>query len=272
MSWRDFFYFSKGERIGLIILLCLITTAGIILLLNTRPQANNEQAEQKSVIMNNNNNVSQSNTSNQAENKNENNINSSNNVQSNPNTTSNPNSRRTDDNQRATNSNTNENENRRESVSERVNRLTSYVRPSYTRIEKYEEGTIVELNVADTTILQKIPGIGSTFARRIVSYRNLLGGYYSVNQLSEVYGIDEDRFNDLKKWFIADPLQIQKININVISQDSLQRHPYINYAQARTIIQLRRQKGKLTGWENLQLLNDFTDTDRIKLEHYISFE
>ena len=55
---------------------------------------------------------------------------------------------------------------------------------------KYKEKVVVELNSADTTILQKIPGIGSSFSKRIVKYRALLGGFYTVEQLAVVYGIE----------------------------------------------------------------------------------
>ena len=273
MAWRDFFYFSKGERSGLIVLLCLITIAGILLLVNNNA-AKHIESQTTNVNINTNNNVNSRQT--QSEKINQNNDNAvdlSEKIQSNDNSSNalpavNNNSISVSNNSKET-----ESVNRTESISERVNRLTSTSRTSsYERIEKYEEGTIVELNSADTTILKKIPGIGSTFAKRIVSYRNLLGGYYSVTQLSEVYGIDEDRYISLNQWFSADPMQISKIQINTMSQDSLQRHPYINYAQARVLIQLRRQKGKLTGWENLQLLSEFTESDRIRLQHYLSFE
>jgi DNA uptake protein ComE-like DNA-binding protein len=161
---------------------------------------------------------------------------------------------------------------RRESVSERVQRLTSYGRSSYPRTEKFAKGTVVELNMADTIVLKKVPGIGSSFAKRIVGYRALLGGYYSVTQLNEVYGIDEDKYNTLAPWFTVDLSLIIRLPVNTLSQDSLRRHPYIDYGQAKVITQLRRQKGKLTGWENLQLLDEFTDGDKIRLMPYLSFE
>lgn len=263
MSWRDFFYFSKGERSGLILLLCLITTAGIILLLNNRA----DTVPVSSTVINRDDvTATQTNVSNANNASNANDVAKENiPVQSSTakNTETVPNRRA------ATESKT---DTEKESVSERVNRLTSYSRPNYTRVEKFEQGTVVELNTADTTTLKKVPGIGSTFAKRIVSYRNLLGGYYSVTQLSEVYGIDEDRYQSLQPWFSADPTQINRLAVNHISQDSLQRHPYVSYAQARVIMQLRRQKGKLNGWENLQLLKEFTESDRIRLNHYLSFE
>ena len=142
----------------------------------------------------------------------------------------------------------------------------------YTRTEKYTPGTLVELNTADTTILKKVPGIGSTFARRIVKYRELLGGFYDVSQLAEVYGIDEERYQTLAPWFIADTLHIRRLEVNALPAAALRKHPYLDYRQAKAIEQLRKQKSRLSGWENLQLIEEFTDTDKKRLTPYLSFK
>lgn len=142
----------------------------------------------------------------------------------------------------------------------------------YTQTEKYAPGTLVELNTADTTILKKVPGIGSTFARRIIKYRELLGGFYDVSQLAEVYGIDEERYQALVPWFIADTLHIRRLEVNALSAATLRKHPYLDYRQAKAIEQLRKQKSRLSGWENLQLIEEFTDTDKKRLTPYLSFK
>ena len=264
MSWRDYFYFSKGERSGLIVLLCLITIAGILLIKGNNPDIVQDNAVSQSLVDNqppllpatdsaggrdflSEVKSAAESSSLKAENT------------STPVAPSSANRKPVS-------------EDKKESVPERVNRLTSYSRPSYARVEKFKEGTVVELNTADTTILKKVPGIGSAFAKRIVGYRNLLGGYYSATQLSEVYGVDEERYNAFVPWFTADPTLISKLSVNKLPQDSLRRHPYLNYGQAKVIAQLRRQKGQLTGWENLQLLDEFTDSDIMRLQHYLSFE
>ena len=142
----------------------------------------------------------------------------------------------------------------------------------YTRTEKYAPGTLVELNTADTTILKKVPGIGSTFARRIMKYRELLGGFYDVSQLAEVYGIDEERYQALAPWFIADTLHVRRLEVNALPAAALRKHPYLDYRQAKAIEQLRKQKSRLSGWENLQLIEEFTDTDKKRLTPYLSFK
>lgn len=144
--------------------------------------------------------------------------------------------------------------------------------PSYPHTEKYPPGTLVELNTADTATLKKIPGIGSAFASRIVKYRNLLGGFYTVRQLSEVYGIDEDKFQTLAPWFSVDTAYIRKLTVNRWQDSSFPKHPYLDFKQVRVLKQLKRQKGKLTGWENLVLLEEFAEKDRLRLRPYLSFE
>lgn len=137
---------------------------------------------------------------------------------------------------------------------------------------KYASGTVVELNGADTTALKKVPGIGTAFAKRIVSYRNLLGGYYAVGQLAEVYGIDEEKYVSLSSWFRADTSFVVKIAVNALPADSLIRHPYLSYKQAKVIRQLRKQKGRLSGWDNLHLLEEFNAHDIQRLTPYLLFD
>lgn len=288
MSWRDFFYFSKGERRGLIVLLCLITIAGILLIWNNRPlPVHNIGSEQTSA----NSIAGQTSTNDQSTDAQLSGSQSASKQPSSRQPSASSSSRQNVPSKKKSFSEklssseafdkemadtdvptVTDTETLKESVPERVKRLTSYSRPSYPRVEKFQEGTVVELNTADTTILKKVPGIGSTFAKRIINYRNLLGGYYSVTQLSEVYGVDEDKYNALVSWFSADPLLISRLDVNTLPQDSLRRHPYINYGQAKVIAQLRKQKGRLTGWENFQLLDEFTDGDKMRLQPYLSFK
>ena len=243
MSWRDFFYFSKGERTALILLLCLITIAGVLLILTNSPA---DETSGTTVL------VSQQP------------IPEASTYESDSPPTTNPSTS-------APVSSSQPRQPQRESTIERIQRITSS-QPTYTRIEKFEPGTIIELNAADTTILKKVPGIGSAFANRIVRYRDLLGGYYTVQQLAEVYGIDEERYAAFEPWFTVDESFIHKLPVNSLPQDSLSRHPYISYRQARAIVQLRTQKKQLSGWENLTLLDEFTDQDKSRILPYLSFD
>lgn len=155
---------------------------------------------------------------------------------------------------------------------ERIRKRVYPARTAYPRLEKYPAGTVVELNRADTLSLKRIPGIGSTFARRIVRYRDLLGGYCRVEQLREVYGIDEEKYAALKGWFSVDTALVRPISVNRLSAGDPLWHVYLNDGQIRALRRLLRQKGRIDGWESLRLLEEFSDEDRTRLLPYLSFE
>lgn len=133
---------------------------------------------------------------------------------------------------------------------------------------KYPEGTLVDLNGADTTELKKIPGIGSGIARTIVAYRHRLGGFYDTAQLKEVKYINED----MLKWFTLGNTPIHRINANKAGLDKLRSHPYMNFYQAKVIIEYRRKKGKLKSLSQLSLYEEFTEKDLERLSHYLVFD
>ena len=106
---------------------------------------------------------------------------------------------------------------------------------------KYLPGTIISLNSADTTELKKIPGIGSSIARMIVNYRERLGGFFRIEQLQEIHLKAEK----LRSWFSIDTHQTRRINVNKAGMERMMHHPYINYYQAKVIIEYRKKKGFL---------------------------
>ena len=125
----------------------------------------------------------------------------------------------------------------------------------------------IVLNTADTTQLKKVPGIGSGWARQIVNYGQLLGGYVDVAQLTEIEGFP----NEALSYFIVQHPHPHKMNLNQMTLNQLRRHPYINFYQARAICDYRRLKGKLTNLDQLRLLNDFTPTTIERLQPYVEF-
>lgn len=133
---------------------------------------------------------------------------------------------------------------------------------------KYEEGTIVDLNKADTSILKRIPGIGSTLARMIVVYRQRLGGFYDVSQLQEVPHVGVE----LNKWFVVTSAGLHKIQVNSASLDKLRSHPYMDFYKAKAIMEYRRKRGKIKGLSQLSMFEEFTEKDLKRLSPYLTFE
>ncbi|WP_417128651.1 helix-hairpin-helix domain-containing protein [Phocaeicola sp.] len=136
------------------------------------------------------------------------------------------------------------------------------------RIEKYPEGTLVELNEADTTQLKRIPGIGSSIAKMIVVYRNRLGGFVRLEQLQEVPLVD----SCLNKWFTVQGVPFRKIRVNRDGLDRLRNHPYMDFYKAKAILEYRRKRGDIKGLSRLSLFEEFTEKDLQRLSPYLSFE
>lgn len=135
------------------------------------------------------------------------------------------------------------------------------------RFFKYPSGTVVDLNEADTSELKKIPGIGSGIARKIVAYRTRLGGYYKVEQLQELTHVSDT----LNKWLSIGKSPIRRINLNKASVERMTAHPYLNFYQAKVIAGFRKKKGKLGSLKQLALYEEFTAEDMERLNHYICF-
>lgn len=132
---------------------------------------------------------------------------------------------------------------------------------------KLQPGQYVTLDDADTASLRKVPGIGRYYASRIVRYRNDLGGYVSVAQLSEIEGIPEAALS----YFKVTGGAVRKLNLNRLTLNELKHHPYINFYQARRIIDYRRLKGPLHSIDDLRLLKDFSQRDIERLRPYVEF-
>ena len=137
----------------------------------------------------------------------------------------------------------------------------------YSYPHKLRANEHIEINGADTTLLMKIPGIGSYYASRIVRYRERLGGFASAQQLEEIDGLPESAIAYIK----IDYQQIRKMNLNKLTLNQLKKHPYLNFYQAKEICDYRRLKGPLHSIEDLKLLKDFPPDEIDRLKPYICF-
>lgn len=145
--------------------------------------------------------------------------------------------------------------------------VTEYHRDTTHRYSpKLRAGETIDLNSADTTLLQRVPGIGPYFARRIAVYRQRLGGFYDARQLLEI----EDFPVEALPYFSLQS-GIQRLNLNRLTLGQLKRHPYINYYQAKAITDYRRLRGPLHSLNDLRLLKEFSADDLSRLNHYVTF-
>jgi DNA uptake protein ComE-like DNA-binding protein len=111
----------------------------------------------------------------------------------------------------------------------------------------------IEINSADSIQLKQLPGIGSVLSKRIVKYRDLLGGFYSVSQLKEVYGLNEQTISLIEEKVTVDITRIRKIDVNFADANELSRHPYLKKNLANKIVKFRTKNGSI---RDLAILRD----------------
>ena len=129
-------------------------------------------------------------------------------------------------------------------------------KPTYEK--KIVSKEVVEINTADSLSLVYLKGIGPSFAKRIIKYRTLLGGFHSLHQLKEIYGMTDSLYLKLTSQIKLDKHNLTQIPINVIDVVTLRKHPYFPYASAQTVINFRSKHGKLSEQDvrNLGIFNE----------------
>ncbi|MCD6017922.1 MAG: hypothetical protein K0S53_1043 [Bacteroidetes bacterium] len=129
---------------------------------------------------------------------------------------------------------------------------------------------LVDLNMADSLAIVFLKGIGPGFTKRILKYRSMLGGFHSVNQLREIYGMTDSLFMILSSQIKLSDNTINKIPINAIDFNSLRKHPYFNFQSAQAIINYRFKHGKLTE-ATIRELGVFSDEKLRLIMPYLSY-
>ena len=116
----------------------------------------------------------------------------------------------------------------------------------------------------------KIPGIGRAGAQAIISYRDKLGGYYDISQIKEIRFIADSAIEHLFRFAYIDTSVIEKIDINKASVSFMKKHPYINFYQAKCIVDYRKRKF-LNNIDELKFSQEFNSEDFRRLFHYIEY-
>lgn len=114
-----------------------------------------------------------------------------------------------------------------------------------------------DLNRADTNDLKKLKGIGSKLSARIIKYRDMVGGFYSENQVKEVFGLDSIVVDEILKYATIKNPSLNKIKINEVTAEEF-KHLYIRPYVAKSIIAYRQQHGNFTSkkdFEPIKLLD-----------------
>ena len=138
--------------------------------------------------------------------------------------------------------------------------------PHYTS-NKFTTLTPVDPNTADTTLLMRIPGIGTNIATWIVRHRERLGGFHSLSQLLEVKHVS----TDMLQWFELQTDSLRRININTATFLTLSSHPYIGYSRAKALSNRIRLHGPFADADDIRATTLFADDTLSLLLPYLDF-
>lgn len=135
-----------------------------------------------------------------------------------------------------------------------------------------KKNQLIDINIADTSELISLPGIGSKLSQRIIAFRNKLGGFYSVDQVSETYLLPDSTFQKIKSRMVIGNIPVKQININVAAADEMKLHPYLKYNLANAIYQYRQQHGNFKSVEELKKLMLITEETFNKVRPYLTVQ
>jgi competence ComEA-like helix-hairpin-helix protein len=141
---------------------------------------------------------------------------------------------------------------------------------AYTFTNKKPVLKTVDINLSDTSSFISLPGIGSKLAQRIITFREKLGGFYSVEQVKETYGLPDSTYIKIKPKLVLSNSAVKQININTASLEELKSHPYIRYNLANAFIQYRNQHGNFSSVADIKKIMIITDDVFNKVSPYLT--
>lgn len=151
------------------------------------------------------------------------------------------------------------------------NRSASYEKKSWPKEEPFRKA---EINTADSLTLIALPGIGPSFTKGIIKFRDMMGGYHSLDQLEDVYVLKDkpDAIARIKELVVLDPDAVHYIPINTCTVEELAAHPYARWKIAKPLIAYRSQHGPFQTIADIQKCVLVTDSVYMKLAPYLKLE
>ncbi|MBK8656104.1 MAG: helix-hairpin-helix domain-containing protein [Haliscomenobacter sp.] len=144
---------------------------------------------------------------------------------------------------------------------------SSPVSKSYYRKKTCDE---LEINTSDSVGWESLPGIGPVLASRILKFRQRLGGFVSVDQVRETYGLPDSTFQKIRPCLILATAP-KKLAINLLGEEELKSHPYIGYKLAKTLTAYRQHHGPFRSVEDLFPIQAASREAWEKLGPYLDF-
>ena len=132
---------------------------------------------------------------------------------------------------------------------------------------------LINLNEADSAMLEALPGIGERLSARIIKYRDRLGGFHDIEQLKEVYGLQDTVLKVLaSRVFVPPNSALKKLDINKCGYADFRHHPYMGHAFTKSLVAFRQTHGEIKNGEDLYQLVAVKKEEIDRMKPYFSFE
>ncbi|MBP9213009.1 MAG: helix-hairpin-helix domain-containing protein [Chitinophagaceae bacterium] len=165
-----------------------------------------------------------------------------------------------------------------------ADRLIPYIKIADTRVASggkpynnnstntYNKPLVVDINLATPYDFKALPNIGTSLPYKIVNYREKLGGFISVQQIKETYGMVDSIYNAILPYLQIKTIELRKININTATDYDLSVHPYIDKSIAKAIVIYRTKYGGYSTVADIKKIVFITNEVFNKIAPYLSVE
>ncbi|MES2575760.1 MAG: helix-hairpin-helix domain-containing protein [Bacteroidota bacterium] len=147
-----------------------------------------------------------------------------------------------------------------------------YENYAYTAFTKKEKIVVIDINQATQEDLVKINGIGDAISLRILKFKESLGGFVSMEQMKDVWGLSPEVIEKLNSHFkVSAVSNIKKIDINNASVKELSQFPYFNYSLAKQIVTFRSMNGDFKNIQDLTKIKGLSIDKANIIALYLAF-
>ena len=153
----------------------------------------------------------------------------------------------------------------------KIENLDKQINVTDFRANENKEQIFVDINSSDAEAWQKLRGIGPFYAKRIVNFRNHLGGFHDIDQIAETYGLPDTVFQQIRP-YLRMTSSNTKIEINRVDKVTLSEHPYFSQKQASVLINFRDEHGPLQSVNDLYRVLIFDSAFVQKIKPYLAFQ
>lgn len=166
---------------------------------------------------------------------------------------------------------------RNAAINDKTSHFYTQVKTDTTYGQKHDKkdiksAVIIDINKANAQDWQALRGIGPVLSERIVKYRDKLGGFYGIDQIAEVYGLDDSVFMAIRPQLKLGKINLKKLNPNKDDVETLSQHPYISKTLAKQMVGYRTKVKEFESAEDLRKLYNMNDSLFDRLIHYLTFE